>query len=65
MKTTKNFNKFIEISNGENVISFNPPAYGKLHRSILTGEYVIKEINRIVPITFEQAEEIIKNNFSD
>ena len=65
MKTTKKFSEFIDINNGKNIVSFNPPAYGKLYRSILTGEYVIKELRRVVPITFDQAEDIIKNNFSD
>lgn len=63
MKTAKIKNEFIELGKGKNIISFNPTAVGKLCRSIFTGEYVIKELNRVIPVTFEQAEKLIKNNF--
>lgn len=55
--------EFIELGNGKNVISFAPPAMGKLCRNIFTGEYIIAEHNRAVPVTFEQGEKLIKTYF--
>ena len=64
MKTTKRKNAFVEIGNRKVVISFDPPAVGILCRNIFSGEYIIAENSKVVPITFEQAENIIKTNFS-
>ena len=63
MKTTKITKEFIEIGNGKNIISFDPPAVGRLMRNIFTGEYIIAELRKDVPITFEQGEKLIELNF--
>lgn len=63
MKTTKITKEFIEIGNGKNIISFYPPAVGKLMRKIFTGEYIIAEPSKNVPISFEQGEKLIELNF--
>lgn len=63
MKTIKISKEFIEQGKGKNVINFDPPAVGKLYRNIFSGEYIISENSRVVPVTFEQAENIIKTNF--
>lgn len=55
--------EYVSVSD-KKVISFNPPAYGILIRNIFTGEYMITEYSRNVPISFEQAEKIIEINFS-
>lgn len=55
-------NAYVTLSE-KRIFSFNPPAYGFLMRNIFTGEYLIAENNRVVPIDFEQGEKLIKNNF--
>ncbi len=55
-------NAYVALSE-KRIFSFNPPAYGFLMRNIFTGEYLIAENNRVVPIDFEQGEKLIKNNF--
>ncbi len=63
MKTTKMSKEFIEIGNGKVVISFDPPAIGKLHKSIITGECCIVENSRTVHLTSNQSEKLIETNF--
>lgn len=63
MKTIKISKEFIELGKGKNVINFDPPAIGRLMRNLFSGEYIIAEKNRVVPVTFEQAENLIKFNF--
>lgn len=61
--STFNFeNAYVALSK-KRILSFNPPAYGILMRNILTGEYLIAENSRVVPIDFEQGEKLIENNF--
>ncbi len=63
MKTTKSSKNHIEIGNGKNVICFDPPAVGKLCKSIITGDCYIIEFNRVVPLNLKQSEKVIKCNF--
>lgn len=55
-------NAYVTLSK-KRIFSFNPPAYGILVRNIFTGEYLIAENSRAVPIDYEQAEKLIENNF--
>ncbi|MBR4858828.1 MAG: hypothetical protein IKU08_06545 [Clostridia bacterium] len=62
-KSVSNFeNAYIPVSD-KKVMSFDPPAYGILKRNILTGDFLIAENSRCVPVTEEQAENIIEINF--
>jgi len=55
-------NEYISLSQ-KIVVSFNPPACGFLQRNIFMGEYRIVENSRVVPLTFEQGENLIEINF--
>lgn len=59
---TNSMKSYIAVSD-KKVISFNPPAYGVLTKGVFTGQYIIAEHNRIVPLTIEQADEVIEINF--
>ena len=62
-KSNLNLSKsFIAVSE-KRVISFTPPAYGILMRNIFTGDYAIAENSRVVLISFEQAENLLKTYF--
>ena len=55
--------EYVSVSD-KKVFSFKPKAYGVLMKSIFTGQYIIAEHNRIVPLTIEQADEVIEINFN-
>lgn len=55
-------NAYIALSQ-KAVVSFDPPACGILQRNIFTGDYRIVGGNKIVPLTFEQGENLIEINF--
>jgi len=55
-------NAYISLSQ-KVIVSVDPPACGILERNIFTGDYRIAENSRVVPLTFEQAENLIEINF--
>ena len=63
MKTTKLSKNFVEIGSGKTVICFEPPATGKLYKSVFTGKCCIVSNSKVVHLTSDQSEELIKNNF--
>lgn len=59
---TNSMNAFIPVSQ-KRVFSFEPPAYGILMKNIFMGECIISEFSKIVSLTQEQGEKVIKTNF--
>ena len=62
-KTDVNFENAYVALYEKRVFCFEPPAYGIMMRNIFTGEFMISENSRNVPVPFEQAEKIIEINF--
>lgn len=55
-------NAYITLSQ-KVIVSFDPPACGILQRNIFTGDYRIVGNGRVVPLSFEQGENLIEINF--